>query len=145
MNGKPTILGKNSRGRMGRYFFVGKIGETAKCIVRCRQFEISVKFFFPFFSHHLIERELLITKNNFLAEADTSFMPKNTKYSEGVVFQKKTYIFRNMQNFLSRSFFQFLKIYFLDSVSKTEEKHIVKLVQDSKLYFCWRFESHQIH
>ncbi len=48
------------------------------------------KIFFRVFLHHLIERELLITKIYFLALANASFRSKNTQYSKVVVFEKNT-------------------------------------------------------
>jgi hypothetical protein len=85
----------------------------------------SKKFFSAFFLHHRIELELLITKNYFLALANTSFRSKNTKYSKGVVFREKHILSRNVQNFLLYSFFLLLKISFSDYASKLSRKKLL--------------------
>ena len=113
--------------------------------LRCRQCEFWVKFFLRFFLHHLIERELLITKNYLLALANTSFRSKNTKYSKDSDFFEKHIFCQNVPNFLLRSFFQLPKINFSDSASKTEYKKVVKSTLDLKLYWWWRFESRRVH
>jgi hypothetical protein len=112
------------------------LGKNCMCNVQIIQ--TSSKNFFRLFLHLLIERELLITKIYFLALPNASFRSKNTKYSKGVVF-------RNTQNFVVSLFFQFLKIIFPDSASKTEYRQIVKATPDPKLYWWWRFESYRVH
>ena len=59
-------------------------------------------------------------------------------------FSRKTHLFRNVRNFLLLSFFQLLKIIFSDSASKTEYRQVIKSTIDSKLYWCWRFESRRV-
>ena len=93
----------------------------------------------------MIECELLITKIYILALANASFESKNTKYLEGVVFFKKHILFKYVQNFLLHSFFQLLKIIFSDSASKTEYRQVVKSTLTPKIFWWWRFESHQVH
>ena len=113
--------------------------------VRCKQFKLQVKNFFLVFLHHLIERELLITKIYFLVLADASFRSKNTKYSKDSDFFEKHIFCQNVPNFLLRSFFQLLKINFSDSASKTECKQVLKSNPDPKSYWGWRFESRRVH
>jgi len=68
--------------------------------------QTSSNFFLVFVKHHLIERELLIPKNYFLALAEVSFRLKNTKYSKGVVFFKIIHPFQTKKNCLLRSYLQ---------------------------------------
>ncbi len=98
------------------------------CKVPAKQ--ISSKVFYSFFLHHLIERDLLIMKNNFLPHTNTFFRSKTTKCSEGVVFCKKNTSFSKCAKFSSLFFFQLLKIVFLDSASKTEYREVVKSIPD---------------
>lgn len=105
----------------------------------------SEKFFPPFFfAWH--DRGWAADHEKPLFSLSRYFLPAKTyEILERRRFSRKAHIFRNMQNVLSRSFFQFLETFPPDSASKTEQNHIVKLIQDSKLYFRWCFESHQGH
>jgi hypothetical protein len=58
--------------------------------LRCRQCKISVKIFLLLILlHHLIECELLTTKNNFLPYTNIFFRSTNTKNSKDIRFFKK--------------------------------------------------------
>jgi len=107
----------------------------SKWNVRCRQFKLRAKLLFCLFLHHSIEFQLLITNIYFLALAKTSFWSKNTKYSQGVVFQEKCILSRNVQSFLLCCLFHLHKIMFLDSASKTEYRQVVKSTPELKI-FC---------
>jgi hypothetical protein len=61
---------------------------TFKCKVPAMQ-NYSENFFLLIFLHHLIECELLITKNNFLPYANIFFRSKSTKNLKDVRFFKK--------------------------------------------------------
>jgi hypothetical protein len=82
------------------------------------------KIFSCAFLHHLIERDLLITKNYCLALENTSFRSKNTKYSKDADFFEKHIFCQNAPNLLLGSFFQLLKIIFSDSAAKTASADI---------------------
>jgi hypothetical protein len=122
-----------------------KVNIVTAAIVRCPKRKIQVKFFFLTFLHHLIERELLITKIYFLALVNASFQSKNTTYSKSVVFFNKTPLFQNVQNFLLSPSCKVLKLFFSASASKMEYKKVVKPTTDPKIYWCWRFESRRVH
>jgi hypothetical protein len=75
------------------------------CKVRAMQTSSKI-FFFVFFLHHSIGRELLIVKNYFLASLNASLWLKNTKNLKWIVFFEKHIFSENMQNFLLSSIFQ---------------------------------------
>jgi hypothetical protein len=70
---------------------------------------------------------------------------RKIRTTEVSFLEKKTHLFRNMQNFLFRSFFQLLKIIFADSASKIEYRQVVKSTLDPKIYQWWHFESRRFH
>ena len=104
----------------------------------------SKKISFAFFLHHLIELELLITKNNFLSHKYL-FQVEKYKKLEVCRFVRKAQFFKNMRNFLFCSYFQVRKISFSDSEWKTEYKKVIKSTLDPKLYWWCRLKPHRVH
>ncbi len=72
----------------------------------------SENFFLLIFLHHLIECELLITKNNFLPYANIFFRSKNTKNLKDVRFFKKHIFFKTCHIFCFLLFLCFWEYFF---------------------------------
>ncbi len=81
----------NSTVTTNSFYDIYQVGKKEKVSrVRCRQCKISVKIFLLLILlHHLIECELLITKNNFLPYTNIFFRSTNTKNSKDIRFFKK--------------------------------------------------------
>ena len=90
-------------------------------------------FFRRFFTS--FDRPRAANHENLLFSLGKYFLPSGRKRrnTRKESFFEKNTILRNMQNFLLHPFFQLLNIIFLDSVSKTEYKKVVKLTPGPKL------------
>jgi hypothetical protein len=92
--------------------------------VRCRQFELSVKFFC--FVSTSFDRARAADHEKLLFCLSKCFLSvKKNEIFKGCQFTKKTNHFKNVPNFLLHSFLQALEIIFLDSASKIEYKKLL--------------------
>jgi len=113
-------------------------------IIRCRQFKLQVKFFFCYFFTSF-DRAWAADHEHLFFSVSKCFFPVE-KYDklQGCHYSRKTQLFQNMQIFLLNSCCKPLKIFFSNSVTKTDYRQAVKSTLTPKIFSSWCSETGRI-